>query len=339
MAPTLRFRDDGSFTIVQITDTHYQNGEPRDLQTLDLLGTVVDAERPDLVVLTGDVIAGGACLDPADSWRKLVAPLESRGQFWMAVFGNHDDEGGATRADLMAVQREQPHCLSEPGPPNLPGVGNYVLPVAGGDGRLAAALYGIDSLSYAPRAVDGYAWVTREQIGWYLGVAAALAPAHAEGRGAEEAVRAACEAGLAPRASPERSTLPALAFMHIPLPEYDAVWDHRPCRGSKYEAVCCPKLNSGLFAAMVEAGDVMGVFVGHDHVNDFEGELHGVRLCYGRGSGYNTYGREGFPLGARVIRLREGCRGFETWIRLHDGGVAPAPPEHAPEGRVLTEEG
>ena len=35
------------------------------------------------------------------------------------------------------------------------------------------------------------------------------------------------------------------------------------------EKACAPKLNTGMFAAMKEAGDVMGVFVGHDHDNDY----------------------------------------------------------------------
>lgn len=35
------------------------------------------------------------------------------------------------------------------------------------------------------------------------------------------------------------------------------------------EPVCDPQLNSGLFNAMLECGDVMGVFCGHDHNNDY----------------------------------------------------------------------
>jgi len=62
------------------------------------------------------------------------------------------------------------------------------------------------------------------------------------------------------------------------------MWDHHPCYGEKYEPVAGPVINTGLFAAMIEAGDVMGVFVGHEHVNDFHGELLGIRLGYGRGT-------------------------------------------------------
>ena len=132
--------------------------------------------------------------------------------------------------------------------------------------------------------------------------------------------------------------MPALAFFHIPIPEYDEVWDFHNCYGVKYENVCCPRINTGFFAAMHEMGDVMGTFVGHDHVNDFWGELHGIRLCYGRGTGYNTYGRDGFLRGARVIQLSEGKRGFETWLRLANGSIITNQPAHAPINRVFTKD-
>jgi 3',5'-cyclic AMP phosphodiesterase CpdA len=309
MPPELRFRDDGSFTIVQFTDTHFRNGEPPDQQTTALMRAVLEAEQPDLVILNGDVIDGSFCQDPAASWMRAVAPVLARGLPWATVFGNHDDEGALDRRDLMALQRDLPGCLSQFGPPSVTGVGNYVLPVwsAVGD-RPAAHVYCLDSNAYAPPALGGYGWIARDQIAWYTDAARALAQRN----------------GGAP--------LPALMFFHIPLPEHDEVWDFHPCAGVKYEPVCCPRINTGLFAALYELGEVMGVFVGHDHVNDYIGALHGIRLGYGRGTGYNTYGREGFARGARVIRLREGERDFTTWLRLEGGAVISEPPIHTPTG-------
>jgi predicted MPP superfamily phosphohydrolase len=323
--PVLRFRPDGTFTIAQFTDLHWQNGNQADLQTRALMERVLEAERPDLVVLTGDVIAGG-CQDPSRSWLEAVAPMEQCGVPWAAAFGNHDDEGALSRADLMALQRTACRwCLSEAGPEDVPGVGNFVRLIAsskGGNATPAAALYFLDSGSYAPSTseIGGYGWVTFEQIGWYRRVAQDLA----RSRQADDA------------------PLTALAFFHIPLPEFNEVWDHHLCGGVKHEPVCCPRINTGLFAAFYEAGDVRGVFVGHDHVNDFEGDLHGIRLCYGRASGYNTYGKEGFPRGARLIRLREGEQTFTTWLRLDNGSVVNTVthgPEHAPGAFILNDGG
>ncbi|WP_274364995.1 metallophosphoesterase family protein [Paenibacillus thermotolerans] len=293
----LRFREDGTFTIVQFTDVHWQNGEEPDLRTRALMQRVLEEESPDLIVFTGDVIYSIDCKEPEQSLREAVSAAAQSGIPWAAVFGNHDSESNVTRERLMEVLSEFENCLTKH-TPNVGGFGNFVLQVSSQDGRTGAALYFLDSREYSTlAAVEGYGWVSRDQIDWYA----------AESRKLTELN------GGAP--------LPALAFFHIPLPEYDAVWELGGCIGHKYESVCCPKLNTGLFAAMVEMGDVMGTFAGHDHINDYWGALHGIRLAYGRATGYNTYGKEGFPRGARVIRLTEGKRDFESWLRLDDGSV------------------
>ena len=64
--------------------------------------------------------------------------------------------------------------------------------------------------------------------------------------------------------------------------------------GEKNEAVCYSYLNSGLFCALQEDVSAKGVFVGHDHTNDYIGELYGVRLAYGRGTGFGGGGRGGY---------------------------------------------
>jgi hypothetical protein len=309
--PTLRFRHDGTFTIVQFTDVHWSNGGASDLASRALMEQVLDHEAPDLVVLTGDIIEGWEAVDPTEAYRQVVRPMDERRIPWAAVFGNHDDEGSASREDLVAAQQESPGCLTEAGPADVTGVGNYVVRIARADrDGLGAVLYCLDSNAYDP--VDGgrYAWIAHDQIGWYRDTAGRLAR------------DLAAEGGPAP--------LPALAFFHIPLPEYDDVWRRQICRGHRNEPVCAPVLNSGFFVALLEAGDVMGTFVGHDHLNDFEGELRGIRLCYGRATGYAPYGLEGFRHGARVIRLYEGERRFDTWVRLDDGSLLDPAPAHEP---------
>jgi len=305
MNSPLRFRNDGSFTIVQVTDLHWQDGGGPDRMTRALMATVLDAERPDLVVLTGDVIEGSRSADPAAAWRQAVESIESRGIPWAAVFGNHDDEGSLDRRELMAVEQSCPMCLSESGPADVPGVGNFLLTVKSARGHsVAAALVFVDSGSYAE---DGsYACIEPGQIDWF--------------RRQMHEVRGQSGVARTPAIIEHAAAVvPSLVFMHIPLPEFDLVWRTGRCCGSRHEPVNCPRINSGFAAALREAGNVLGVFVGHDHVNDFDGMLDGTRLCYGRATGFNTYGRDGFARGARVIRLVEGERDFATWLRLDDG--------------------
>ncbi len=303
----LHFREDGTFTVVQFTDIHWRNGDKFDQRSAALMGEILDAEQPDLVLLDGDTIHGADCVDPAQSWRDAVAPILARDLAWAAVFGNHDDEGALNRAELMALQQTLPRCLSTPGPAELSGVGNYVLPVlATHSDEIAAHLYCMDSHAYATNEVGGYGWFKRDQIAWVLATAKRLR----------------AERG---------KVLPALAFFHIPLSEFNEMWDLRTCYGVKGEAVCCPLINTGMFAALYEAGDVMGVFVGHDHLNDFIGEFYGMKLAFGRASGYGGYGNDDFKRGARVIRLRAGAYRFKSWLRLAGGEKVTEQPPHAPE--------
>ncbi len=314
MSKALKFRDDKTFTIIQFTDIHWHNGEMLDRETQNLMTMALDHITPDLVTLTGDILSGGNCKDPRESLRQVVAVFEERRIPWAAVLGNHDYEGTVSREDLVEEMASYSMSLTEPGPGDISGSGNYVLRMQSSDHKnTTAALYFLDSGRGAPTDIGGYDWIRRDQIEWYV----------------HESTSLTHEAG---------EPLPALAFFHIPIPEYDEVWDLHTCYGMKYEPVCCPRVNTGFFAAMHEMGDVMGTFVGHDHINDYEGDLYGIRLCYCRGTGFHTYGREGFPRGARIIQLMEGEREFRTWQYLADGSTLPRYSEHAPAGRVLSGE-
>ncbi len=311
MRQPLRFRGE-TFKIVQFTDTHWTNFDERDRRTRQVMEAVLECEQPDLVFLTGDMLGGADCKDAERGMLQLVEPIEARGLPWTAVMGNHDDEGTLCRDDLWRVLEACPHFVGKRGPRNITGVGNYVLPVLNRQGdRPACFLWGIDSNSYATTGIGGWGWITRDQIAWY--------------------VRTARQMRQRWGISPEKAErIPSLAFFHIPLPEYDEVWRTQVCYGEKHEEVCAPKINTGFFAALHEVGEVIGTFVGHEHINDYWGDLYGIRLCYGRASGYGGYGKEGFLCGARVIELWENVRDFRTWLRLEDGTAIWNQPEHQP---------
>ena len=81
-----------------------------------------------------------------------------------------------------------------------------------------------------------------------------------------------------------------MRFFIIALPEYNqaASSESAILYGIRKEKACAPQLNSGLFAAMKEMGDVRGVFVGHDHDDDYAVSWKGILLAYGRYTGGNT---------------------------------------------------
>ena len=287
---TLKFNAGGTFKIVQFTDIHWKDESPKNSAVLGLMSGILDTEQPDLVVYTGDIITS----EPAQKgWQTIVRPCIERKIPWAVTLGNHDDEHDLDRTGIISVLQKLPYATVQAGPAEMGGSGNYALAIKDFKGQEnAACLYFLDSNAYTTiEDVGSYGWIEFDQIEWYRQKSADYTREN------------------------HYQPLPALAFFHIPLPEYKTVWESpdSTCVGVKNEEVCAPAINTGMFAAMLESRDVMGVFVGHDHVNDYIGCLYGLCLAYGRVTGLDAYGD--LPRGARVIELAEGKREFKSWIR------------------------
>ena len=174
------------------------------------------------------------------------------------------------------------------------GNGNFILEVkASGSPETRAILYFFDSHSSFPEGskFGTYEWLEFDQIQWYR------------------------EQSRQYTRSNSDVPFPALAFFHIPLPEYNEVIDKKTTVGIYEEKVCSPDVNTGMYAAMLECKDVMGMFTGHDHDNNYIG--CDICMAYGYVSGRLSYGKIG--RGARVIELYDGERKFDTWvIKMYD---------------------
>ena len=69
----LKFNKNGEFKIVQFTDIHFQYHNPTSAIALKRINEVLDAERPDLIVFTGDVVYA----PPADTAMRAVLDCAS----------------------------------------------------------------------------------------------------------------------------------------------------------------------------------------------------------------------------------------------------------------------
>ena len=94
----LKFNRDGKFKIVQFTDVHYKYDDQANSQiSLDRINEVLDAERPDFVMFTGDVVVSNEAFKGLDI---VLEPCIRRNIPFGVIFGNHDDEYDRTRAEL-----------------------------------------------------------------------------------------------------------------------------------------------------------------------------------------------------------------------------------------------
>lgn len=293
-AQSIRFNKNGECKIVQFTDVHYKVSNPENSSlSLQVINETLDKEKPEVVILTGDIVTGAPV---EQGWKDVLTPIVERNIPFAVTFGNHDDESGVSRKDLMKYIRTFKGCLnSEIGTET-----EYdgAIRVKGSDSeQTKAALYLFDSNSYSTlNGVNGYGWIKPKQIEAYNQLSDSFTK----------------ENGGAP--------LPALAFFHIPIPEYVQAFNSKKASpvGERLEAECPAAMNTGLYASMKINGDVMGTFCGHDHNNDYLADMDGIAMVYGRFTGSkNTY--TDTENGARIITLKEGLRSFDTKVRLRSG--------------------
>ncbi|MGN0545089.1 MAG: metallophosphoesterase family protein [Acutalibacteraceae bacterium] len=313
----LRFNSNHKFKIMQIADT--QEIPEVSPDTLSLINAALEREKPDLVIYTGDQIKGYS-----KKFKKnpkivektidvLVEPVASRNIPFMVTYGNHDAQVGIDNIEQYKFYAKYPTFLSG----NLRSkkdVGTADIQIYSHDSdRPVFGLYIIDSHGKAKDGA-GYAPVEKKQIDWYVKRRDELKNENGD-------------------------YLPSLVFQHIPVPEFFDVIQKVPKRtkgavpaygvheneyfvlrdetkaagGFMLESPASPDVNTGEFEAMSEKGDVLGIFVGHDHNNSFVVNYKGVDLGYTQGAGFNVYG-PGENRGVRIFELDENSpREYKTY--------------------------
>lgn len=327
----LRFGSDGQFKILQVADMHYGNGKTTtcldvlpsqfptcsDLNTTVFVHRMIQAEKPNLIVFTGDNIYGFDAADAAKSLNEAFAPAISSNIPWTAVLGNHDQESDLSREGVMKHIVGLQNTRAQVNPLDqdvIDGFGNYNLEVSGVEGsgfenKSVLNLYFLDSGDYSTvPSIGGYGWIKPSQQYWFERTSAKLRKAYTS------------------KPQAQKAPAPGLTFFHIPLPEF-ASFDSSNFTGVRQEGISSASVNSGFFTTMVAAGDVKAAFIGHDHLNDFCGELSGINLCYAGGFGYHAYGKAGWDRRSRVVvaSLEKSEKGgwgavksIKTWKRLDD---------------------
>ncbi|KAK3939577.1 Metallo-dependent phosphatase-like protein [Diplogelasinospora grovesii] len=254
--PTPRVNDNGRFKIMQLADLHLSTGVGKcrdalpldwngnhggrcdaDPRTLDFVAKILEEERPDLVVLSGDQVNGDTAPDAQTAIFKYAQLLIKHKVPYVSIFGNHDDEGSMSRAAQMDLIETLPYSLSRAGPHDIDGVGNYYVEVLarGSSGHSALTVYLLDTHAYSPneRKFKGYDWIKPNQIEWFQNTAQGLKKKHKEYTHVHMDV----------------------AFIHIPLPEYRD--GNLTFVGEWKEPPTAPVYNSGFRDALVEEGVVM----------------------------------------------------------------------------------
>lgn len=308
---SLAFRPDGTFKIMQVADV--QDTQHTAPDTVAFLEAALAAEKPDLVIFTGDQLKGyGVSFRGGDQMEKvrtaienIIRPVEAAGIPFAVTFGNHDEQSGAGKADQMKMYESYPHFIRENTYTGLEGNATFVLEVkVHGQNKTALNVFVIDSLS-KDKESGGYAAVTPGQLEWFRHISSELAEKNED-------------------------PAPGILFQHIPVPEMYELLEktdknmpgavlgnatHRDYyvlpealakdpRNFMLENIACPTCNSGEFKALKADGNIFAAFFGHDHNNSFVGNYKGIDLGYCQGCGFNVYG-PGLDRGVRIFEFKE----------------------------------
>ena len=325
----LQFQPNGRFKIVQFNDT--QDDHLTDRRTIEFMGKVLDQEKPNFALINGDVITDGPknSRQVYEAINNVVLPMEKRGIPWAITFGNHDEDSikdantGVYERHMVDFVRQYKHNLNPVAPDRPFGHSDAQLLIGSAKDK-ARAKFGIwllDSGNYLPETdpvqkhegIPHYDYIRPAQVEWY------------ENASKETEKRFGAK-------------IPSLMYFHIPTYEHRDMWYGGPANhaesnhakakstfgidGVKNEDVYYGSFNSGIFGAVRDRGDVMGIYCGHDHINSYKGNYFGVELGYCPGTGFAPYGlHDGTWLqhtlrGARVFELNENSEKIYESTRL-----------------------
>ena len=117
---------------MQLTDIHIGGGwisAEKDRKALNCVAAMVSAEKPDLVIVTGDVVfptpTDAGTLNNKTGAKIFAEMMETLGVYWTVAFGNHDTEayGYYSREDIgdFYADKDLKYCIFQSGPENIDG--------------------------------------------------------------------------------------------------------------------------------------------------------------------------------------------------------------------------
>lgn len=318
---TIRFDKNGKLKILHIADTHLNYDKHFDA-SIWVIAEACDVEKPDLVVLTGDNTHPNE--DP-EKTKKLINALmnifESRKIPVAVTFGNHDSEGGPmTREDIMEYYQTFSCVISTDNSENFKNCATFNVPVLASDSdKVNFNLWVFDSGDYDEDEPRHYDRVRTEQIEWYKKTAAKLKKEN----GGKTVNSVAFQHIIVPEiydVLKKSDSKQPYAIKHIYNEEEFYMFDSEQVNyGTLNEKPCPGYYNDGQFDALVETGDVLAMFTGHDHTNAFgvrnqNIDIYTSPMTRYKGLAYTT------QYGYRVVEIDEkDTSTYETRVeRLYD---------------------
>ena len=275
---TIKFNSNGKLKILHITDTHLKLNHNFD-PTIWLVERACDTEKPDIVMLTGDIVTNCENLEDTKKMINALMNIFEKRNIPVAVtFGNHDSEQGAmTREELMAYYNTFSCSVSIDDGEALSGCGTYNIPVYSSNGeKVKFNLWVFDSGDYDENG--HYSCVKHDQIEWYNETSDKLKNDN-NGKVVNSLVFQHIIVGEIYDVLEKSDSKKPYAYKHLYNDDEFYRFDPEQINYGTIREFPCPGYeNYGQFNAMVEKGDVLAIFTGHDHTNAFGVKYKGIDI-------------------------------------------------------------
>lgn len=320
------FTTDGDFKVLHLTDIHLTGGvigRGKDKKAINAVAAMVTAEKPDLVVITGDIsfaVPWYGTVNNKYAHSYFIRLMENLGVYWTVSFGNHDSEAynyyNRPSVANMYDDDDLEYCLFDKGDETVLGEGNHVINLKNSSGLVTKSFIVLDSGSYTEDDPLGIKWdyecMDESQVKWYKETVEKYS-AYNEG------IYNSLPEESRPAEKDKFTTVQSLLFFHIPLKETRNAYNEyvnnnsqntenveyiRGNAGEEDKVVYCSEYEDNLFETVLELGSTNAMFYGHDHLNNFVLEYKGVTLSYGYSVDYSAYAgiaKKGYQRGCAVI--------------------------------------
>ncbi|MCQ2481036.1 MAG: metallophosphoesterase [Clostridia bacterium] len=321
----LKFREDGTFKILQISDTQDDAHPAYDM--IEFVKLSIKESKPDLIIFTGDLVEdkrpGDLTKDDdpfhegvvvKNNQEKTTENLEKAADSVLSILqesgipfalaqGNNDHNCGISDAYWLKIYSRYSNCLTTDMSNDSEGRIDYNILINGTDGSPAFNLWIMDTERGGTNT---------EQDDWYKQASTELTNKYGK-------------------------VIPAFVFEHIQVCDIGNLFEE--CSPFDEGAKACgskvvrlnreiatgynffgyePGLTSQQFLSWKEQGDVIGAFFGHQHVEGFSGKVEGIELGFTYGCEFAKTG----PYGYRVFTLHEDdILNYDNELFTYEGSV------------------
>lgn len=166
--PTLSTDENGDFTVLQFSDTHFTTGlSYSDISVLTTMENQVREYNPDLVVVLGDMLDDGetGAFNKEYVLETVGTMFDSLEQYWAYIPGNNDGMAHGTSADVTAYLSQFEYCLCAD-IKDVSGGAQYSIDIEN-NGTVVHSLIFLDTMDYDNEDDEHiYGYVHADQVKW-----------------------------------------------------------------------------------------------------------------------------------------------------------------------------